>query len=87
MMSKKLEPLPLSKTELKDLQREYKQERDRRIAERIHCVILYAQGNDLKAVRKLLFVGIKTLKKWVKIFVAEGLAGLRQWATRARSAS
>jgi len=78
-MSQKLEPLTLSDKEIKELQRQYKQERDRRIAERIHCIILYAQGSDVKEIKRVLFVGIKTLKKWIKTFIAQGLAGLRQW--------
>lgn len=77
-----MEPLRLSINEVKTLQREYKQERDRRIAERIHCIILYAQAYALKEVQRLLFVGIKTIKKWVSAFVALGLEGLRQWGYR-----
>ena len=55
-MSKKLDPLILSENEIKGLQREYRQERDRRIAERILCIILYAQGYELKEVRGLIWV-------------------------------
>ena len=78
-MSKELEALTLTDSEIKELQTQYKQERDRRIAERIHCIILYAQGNDLKALKQVLFVGIRTLKKWIKTFMAQGIDGLRQW--------
>jgi hypothetical protein len=39
-MSKNLEPLHLSESKIKELQTQYKQERDRRMAERIHCIIL-----------------------------------------------
>ena len=78
-MSQKLEPLTLSDSEIKDLQTQYKQERDRRIAERLHCIILYAQGYDLKELQQILLVGIKTLKKWISTFIGQGLAGLRQW--------
>jgi transposase len=78
-MSRKLEALTLTESELKDLQSQYKQERDRRIAERIHCIILYAQGYTLKALQRILFVGLNTLEKWVKTFMRQGLAGLRQW--------
>ena len=78
-MSRKLEPLNLSESKIKDLQRHYKQERDRRIAERIHCIIMYAQGYDLKALKQILGVGFRTLREWIKTFMAQGLAGLRQW--------
>jgi transposase len=79
-MSKKLKPLTLSDDEIKDLQTRYKQERDRRIAERILCIILYTQGYDLKEIERILLVGIRTLKKWIKSFVAQGIDGLRQWS-------
>ena len=78
-MSKKLEPLTLSEDEIKELQTQYKQERDRRIAERILCVILYAQSYDLKEIKRILSVGIRTLKKWIRTFIAQGIDGLRQW--------
>jgi transposase len=78
-MSKNLEPLNLSESKIKELQSQYKQERDRRIAERIHCIILYAQGKDLKELKRVLFVGIRTLKKWIKTYLAQGIDGLRQW--------
>jgi transposase len=78
-MSQKLKPLTLPDDEIKDLCTQYKQERDRRIAERIHCIILYAQGKDLKELKRILFVGIRTLKRWIKTFIAQGIDGLRQW--------
>lgn len=78
-MSKKLEPLTLPESEIKDLQTQYKQERDRRIAERILCIILYAQDHHLKEIKRILLVGIRTLKKWIQTYTTEGIEGLRQW--------
>ena len=78
-MSKKLEPLTLSDDEIRELQTQYKQERDRRIAERILCVILYAQGYNLKEIKRMLLVGIRTLKEWIRNFIAQGVDALRQW--------
>lgn len=78
-MSKKLEPLPLSDQEIAELQAQYKEERDRRIAERILCILLFAQDYDLKEIRQILLVGIRTLKKWIETFRAQGIDGLRQW--------
>jgi transposase len=46
---------------------------------------LYAQGHDLKALKRILFVGIRTLKKWIKIFMTQGLAGLRQWGYKGQT--
>lgn len=78
-MSKKMETIRLAASELKDLQRQYKRERDRRIAERIQCIILYAQGKDVSELKRILLVGLKTLRLWIKIFKAQGLDGLRRW--------
>jgi transposase len=84
-MGKKLEPLILSESKIKELQSQYKQERDRRIAERIQCIILYAQGKNVQELKQLLLVGVKTLTHWIKTFIAQGLDGLRQWGYRGQS--
>ena len=78
-MSIHVAALDLSAAEIADLKTAYKQERDRRIAERIHCVVLFAQGHDLRTLKGLLFVGVHTLASWIEAFRASGLAGLRQW--------
>jgi len=78
-MSKKLPPLMLSVSEIEDLQAQYKQERDRRIAERIQCILLYALEYELPEIQRILLVGRRTLKHWLKTFMTHGLAGIRQW--------
>ena len=78
-MSKQLPTLALTDSEIKALQKQYKAERDQRIAERLHCIILYAQGYAVPEIKRILLVGIRTLKKWLKIFSTQGLTGLRQW--------
>jgi transposase len=78
-MNHRLPALTLSKEEIEVLQTQYKGERDRRIAERLHCIILYAQGYGLKELKRILLVGIRTLKKWIQTFITQGLEGLRQW--------
>lgn len=78
-MSKKPALLILSDSQMTELEKQYKQERDRRIAERIHCIILAAQGYDWQELKRILLVGIRTLKKWVGVFLKQGIAGLRQW--------
>lgn len=78
-MSKRLPSLTLSDAEIKELQSQYKEERDRRIAERILCIILYVRDYNLKELKQILLVGIRTLKKWIKAFIAQGIDGLRQW--------
>jgi hypothetical protein len=77
-MSKNLEPLHLSESKIKELQTQYKQERDRQMAERIQCIILYAQGKNLNELKRILFVGLKTLKKWIKTYMVQGLDGLQR---------
>jgi transposase len=79
MRKKEPEPLQLSETELKNLRTRYKQERDRRIAERIQCILLFAQGHTLKELKPILCVGVKTLWKWIKVFRTQGLDALCQW--------
>lgn len=78
-------PLELSKHAIKDLQKAYKQERERRRAERIQCIILIAKGMALDTVRHVLFVGIKTLKKWIETFRMQGLDGLLTWGYTGQS--
>jgi len=78
-MSRKLPALTLSDKEIEELRSQYKQERDRRIAERIQCVILYGQDYDLKEIKRILWVGIRTLKTWIKAFIGHGIDGLREW--------
>jgi len=76
----------LSPAAIADLKLNYKQERDRRIAERMHCVILFAQGRGLRELKELLFVGIHTLATWIEAFRTQGLAGLRQWGYQGQAA-
>ena len=85
-MSKQPEPLHLPEAEIKELQARYKQERDRRIAERIQCIMLFAQGYSLKDLKRILCVGVKTLRKWIKIFRTHGLAELCRWGYQGREA-
>jgi len=78
-MRKGPEPLKLSASQLKELQAEYKHERDRRIAERLHCIILFAQGYGLKELKRILCGGVRTQAKWIDLFRTQGVAGPRQW--------
>ena len=78
-MSKKSSILKLPDSQVKELEKQYKQERDRRIAERIHCIILAAQGYAWKELKRILLVGVRTLKKWMGVYLAQGIEGLRQW--------
>jgi transposase len=86
-MSQPPEPLQLSDAELKALKARYKGERDRRIAERLQCVLLFAQGYDLQALTDILWVGVKTLRKWLARFRTQGLPGLCRWDSRGQNAA
>lgn len=81
------EPFQLSDAEIKDLRTRYKAERDRRIAERIQCVLLFVQGYDLTALTDILYVGIKTVRKWLTLFRTQGLAGLCRWGYTGQNAA
>ncbi|MBN1995732.1 MAG: winged helix-turn-helix domain-containing protein [Anaerolineae bacterium] len=84
-MNKELEPLTLTDSEIKDLETLYKQEGDRRMAERMPCIILYVRGYELKELQRILMVGIRTLKRWIKTFIAQGIDGLRQWGYKGQA--
>jgi transposase len=86
-MSQHPEPLQLSAVEIKELKMRYKAERDRRIAERIQCVLLFAQGYDLTALTGILYVGLKTVRKWLALFRTQGLAGLWRWGYHGQTAT
>jgi transposase len=73
------EPLNLSCAQIKALEFEYKHERDRRFAERIQCVLLFAKHYPLPQIKAILCVQIPTLKQWIELFRIQGLDGLRQW--------
>lgn len=66
----------LSRKERDELERRYKQERDKRVAERIQCIILLHDGKNAKQVAEILMVSVKTIKRWVKIFVKYGIEEL-----------
>lgn len=66
----------LSRKEREELERRYKQEKDKRVAQRIQCIILLHDGKNAKEVAKILMVSKKTVKRWIKMFVRYGLEGL-----------
>ena len=55
----------------------YKQERDRLVAQRLQAILLLDCGKSAKEVGEILFVSPKTIKRWIKIYVALGLDALR----------
>jgi transposase len=66
----------LSRTQREDMWRRFKQTDDRRVAERLHAILLLDSGQNAEAVSTILHVHPRTLKRWVKTFVAGGEAAL-----------
>ena len=65
----------LTRSQRDDLWRRYKQTSDRRVAERLHAILLLDEGRSAPEVSAILHLHPKTLKRWVKIFAARGVEG------------
>jgi transposase len=70
----------LSRTQREDIWRRFKQTDDRRVAERLHAILLLDSGQNADAVSRILHVHPKTLKRWVKAFAAGGEDALISFA-------
>jgi transposase len=66
----------LSRTQREELWRRFKRTDDRRVAERLHAILLLDSGQNAEAVSHILHVHPKTLKRWVKAFSSGGEAAL-----------
>ncbi len=66
----------LTRSQRDDLWRRYKQATDRRVAERLHAILLLDDGRSAPEVSAILHLHPKTLKRWIKIFVASGVEGV-----------
>jgi transposase len=66
----------LSRSQREEMWRRFKQTNDRRVAERLHAILLLDSGQNAEAVSRILHVHPKTLKRWVKAFASGGEAGL-----------
>ena len=62
----------LSRSQREDMWRRFKQTDDRRVAERLHAILLLDSGQNADAVSAILHIHPKTLKRWVKAFAAGG---------------
>ena len=62
----------LSRSQREDLWRRFKQTDDRRIAERLHAILLLDSGQNADAVSAILHIHPKTLKRWVNAFASGG---------------
>jgi transposase len=62
----------LSRSQSKDMWRRFKQTDDRRLAERLHAILLLDSGQNAEIVSQILHIHPKTLKRWVKAFASGG---------------
>lgn len=62
----------LSRSQRDALWRRFKQTDNRRIAERLHAILLLDDGQNAQSVCSILQIHPNTLKRWVKTFVTGG---------------
>ena len=62
----------LSRSQRDAMWRRFKQTDDRRIAGRLHAILLLDAGQNAASVSVILHIHPNTLKRWVKTFVAGG---------------
>ena len=62
----------LSRTQREGMWRRFKQTDDRRVAERLHAILLLDSGQSAEAVSRILHIHPKTLKRWIKAFAVGG---------------
>jgi transposase len=60
--------------------RHFKQTDNRRVAERLHAILLLDSGQNTQAVSNILHVHPKTLKRWVTAFASGGQAALTSFS-------
>lgn len=62
----------LSRSQREQMWRRFKQTDDRRVAERLHAILLLDGGQNAQSVCSILHIHLNTLKRWVTIFVSGG---------------
>lgn len=62
----------LSRSHREDMWRRFKQTDDRRVAERLHAILLLDSGQNANAVSSILHIHSKTLKRWISAFATGG---------------
>lgn len=66
----------LTRKQRSEMEREYKTNLDRRIADRIQAILLLDSGRNQNETAEILHINRKTVKRWIKIFVDYGLDDL-----------
>ncbi|MBI5652351.1 MAG: transposase [Chloroflexi bacterium] len=77
-MTTQIRELNLSPETIADLEMQYKATRDRRVAERILCVILKAQHRSHQEIADILLLTTNTVSAWLQCYHTEGLETLCQ---------
>ena len=62
----------LRRSQHEELWRRFKQTDDRRVAERLHAILLLDAGQNAQSVSAILHLHPNTLKRWIKTFVTDG---------------
>jgi transposase len=62
----------LSRSQRDSMWRRFKQSDNRRVAERLHAILLLDGGQNAQSVCSILQIHPNTLKRWVKTFVTGG---------------
>jgi transposase len=66
----------LTRSQREELWRRYKQTEDRRVAERLHVILLLDEGRSATDVSAILHLHPKTLKRWIHTFASSGVDAL-----------
>lgn len=77
-MTTQIRKLDLAPETLANLEVRYKATRDRRVAERLLCVILKAKGHTHQEIAGILLVTLNTVSTWLHCYVTDGLEALCQ---------
>jgi transposase len=66
----------LTRSQREELWRRYKQTEDRRVAERLHAILLLDERRSAHDVSTILHLHPKTLKRWIRTFATSGVEAL-----------
>ena len=68
--------IKLSPRELAKLQQRRKKEKNKAIADRLHCLYLAHTGKGNKEITEILAIHKNSVTNWMKLYLAKGLVGL-----------
>lgn len=71
--------LSLSEKERAALEEAYRTTSNRRLAQRVQCVLLKAQGMKARQIKDVVLLSENQIGHWVRTYAKEGLEGLMAW--------